>query len=102
MNQAITAAHHQRIIDTAAGTYPHPDRPKNCKGKSDEWIAAYQDTYLNPKKKGKPPIGQTAKMQISTRVDPEVMETAKRLGVNISVACQEGLEAAIEKLVLKS
>ncbi len=100
MKEAITAAHHQRIIDIKASIYPHPDRPKKRKGMSKEWIAAYEDAYRNPKGKGRATIGATAKKQMSIRIDLEVQETARRLGINLSDACQRGLELAIEQAVL--
>jgi uncharacterized protein (DUF4415 family) len=94
---AINSANRQRNIDITNGTYPHPDRlrPTN---KSPEWIAAYRDAYLSPSPRGSKPIGDEPKIQMSIRVDPSVLETARELGINLSVACQRGMELEIDRV----
>jgi Post-segregation antitoxin CcdA len=97
LKSAINSANRQRNLDTASGIYPHPDRPRSA-GKSPEWIAAYKNAYLSPAARGAKPLGEAAKEPMSIRVDPAVLEAARELGINLSVACQMGLELEIDRV----
>jgi Post-segregation antitoxin CcdA len=97
MKSAINSANRQRNLDIANRDYPRLDRPYPT-NKPPEWIAAYQNAYLNPRARGAEPIGKAAKESMSIKVDPVVLETARELGINLSVACQVGLELEIDRV----
>jgi hypothetical protein len=91
------AAIARRNHDKRKGNYPIENiTPANIEP---DQLEAYRSEYYHPtrRKVGAPATG-IVKTALNVSVSIEVLEEARRLGVNLSAACEEGLKMAIDKI----
>jgi hypothetical protein len=90
------AGRQRRYADTKANLYPVAGLPEDAEDRSREYIEAYSLSYYTPKQRARPRLEQQKEM-LSVRINPETLATARSLGINLSIACEQGLDNAIAK-----
>lgn len=91
------AAIARRNYDKRSGKYPVENiTPANI---DPDQLEAYRSEYYHPTtRKVGAPATEINKTPLNINVSIETLEMARKLGVNLSAACEEGLKTAIDRL----